>query len=164
VVVASETICILAGTLALVAGYYPTDLYPVAIGCFVIGLLWLLSQWQAWAWVAPLGLFVFVSAAGIGVWIRMSPTLMAFSVLASLLAWDLSDFSRRLRSAAPEDDLRKIKSKHLVRLAGLGAIGLALSLAALVMHLRFSFEWVFLLTIATVAGMMQLVNRLRRGG
>jgi hypothetical protein len=164
VVAASETVCILAGMLALIAGYYPSNLPAVAIGCFVTGLLWLLSQWRHWTWVASLGLFVFVCAAGMGVWLGLSPILMASSVLASLLAWDLADFSRRLRGAAPEDNLGKHETRHLVRLASLGGIGLALLLAALFMRMRISFGWIFLLTIAAVAGMMQLANHLRRDG
>jgi hypothetical protein len=150
--------------LPLIAGYIQLNLSAVAIGCFVIGSLWLLSLWRRWMWIASPGLFAFVIAAGIGIWIGLSPILMACSVLGSLLAWDLDDFSRRLRGAAPDDDLRKLENKHLMRLASLGAIGLVLILAALVMHLRFSFGWVFLLTIAAVAGMMQLVKRLRQGG
>jgi hypothetical protein len=163
VIVVSETIFILASMLALMAGYYQSVLLPVAIGCFVIGLLWFFSQWRHWAWVASLGLFVFIGAAGIGVWIGLSPILMAFSVLGSLSAWELADFSRRLGSAAPGDDLRKLEKKHLIRLVSLVVVGLALILAALVLHLRISFGWVFLLTVAAVLGMVQLVNRFRRG-
>jgi len=150
--------------IALIAGYYPSHLSSVVVGCLVIGLLWLASQWRDWNWTASLGFFAFTIAAGIGVWIRLNPIMMAFSVFASLLAWDLDDFSHRLREAAPEDDLGTLKKKHLLRLASLGIIGLALMLAALVMHLQISFEWVFLLTLAVIVGMMQLVNRLRRGG
>lgn len=163
-VIAFETISVLAGMLALMAGYYQSSLSPVAVGCFVMGLLWLLSQWRRLSWVASLGLFVFVGAAGVGVWIRLSPILMACGVLGGLLAWDLDDFSRRLRNAAREDNLKMLEKKHLVWLACLGAVGLVLILAALVMHLQISFGWVFLLTIAAVLGMMQLANRLRRGG
>jgi hypothetical protein len=150
--------------LALMAGYSQSSLSPVAIGCFIMGLLWLLSQWRRWAWVASLGFLGFVCAAGVGVGIGLNPILMALGVLGSLLAWDLSDFSRRLGGAAPEDNLRMLENKHLVRLASLGAIGFVLMLAALVMQLRISFGWVFLLAIAAVAGMLQLVNRLHRGG
>jgi hypothetical protein len=163
-ILAAETICILAGTLPLVAGFFQSNLSPVAIGCFMIGLIWLLSQWRRWIMVASFGLFVFVVAAGIGIWIGLSPFLMAVSVLGSLSAWDLAGFSLRLRRAAPEDDLRKLEKNHLVRLAGLAAIGLVLILAAAFSHLRISFGWLFLLAIAVVLGMMQLVNHLRRGG
>jgi hypothetical protein len=163
VIVVSESICILAGMLALMAGYYQSALFPVAIACFVIGALWFLSQWRHWTWAASLGLFVFISAAGVGIWIGLSPILMAIGVLGSLSAWDLADFSRRLGSAAPGDDLRKLEKKHLIRLASLAVVGLALILAALVLHTQISFGWVFLLTVAAVLGMVQLVNRFRRG-
>ena len=163
-VLAAETICILAGLLPLVAGHYQRGLSPVAIVCIIIGLLWLLSQWRRWLGVASLGLIVFVVAAGMGVWIGLPPILMAFSVLGSLLAWDLADFSRRLRGAAPEDDLRKLKKNHLLRLAGLGAIGLASTLATLFFQLQISFGWLFLLAFMVVLGIMQLSERLRRGG
>jgi hypothetical protein len=58
--------------------------------------------------------------------------------------------------------LRKLEKKHLIRLVSLVAVGLALILAALFLHLRISFGWVFLLTVAAVLGMVQLVNRFRR--
>ncbi len=159
----AETICILAGMLSLMAAYYNSSLAPVAIGCFVVGLFWLFSRWRRWAWVASLGLVIFVGAAVLGLWIGLSPILMTCSVLGGLLAWDLADFSRRLYRAAPEDDLRKLENKHLVRLVILGVIGLSLSLVAMYLNLRISFGWMFLLAFAALLGLMQLVKRLRRG-
>jgi hypothetical protein len=164
VVLAAETICILAGMLPLTVAYFLSNRSALAIGCFVVGLLWLLSQWRRWTRVAHAGLIVFITAAGIGVWIGLNPILMALSVLGSLLAWDLADFSGRLHAAAPEDDLRILVKSHLLHLAGLGVIGLVVILAALLFHLRISFGWLFLLAFVAVFGMMQLANRLRRGG
>ena len=158
-----EILCILTGTAPLIEGYYQSNLSTIAIGCFVIGLVWLLARWRQWAWVTSAGLLVFTWLAGMGVWIGLNPFLMALSVVGSLLAWDLADFSRRVRVAAPEDDLRNLEKNHLMRLAGLGAIGLSLDLAALYVHLNISFGWMFLLAIATIMGVMRLVNRLRRG-
>ena len=87
---------------------------------------------------------------------------MAFSVLGSFLAWDLADFSRRLQHAAPEDDLRQLEKRHLLWLAGLGAIGLSLNLMALLIHVQLSFGWMFLLALVAVLGMVQLVKRFQR--
>ncbi len=159
----AEILCILTGMAPLITGYYQSNLSTVAIACFVVGSLWLLSSWRHWAWVASAGLLAFTILAGMGVWTGLSPFLMAESILGSLLAWDLADFSHRRREAAPEDDLRKLEKNHIVRLASLGAIGLSLDLAAVLVHLRISFGWMFILAIATVLGMMQLVKRLRRG-
>ena len=163
-IVAAEILCIIASMTLLITGYYQSNLFPVAVGCFGVGLLWLLSQRRRWDWVASTGLFVFITAAGIGILIGLKPIMMALSLLGSLAAWDLAGFSRRLREAAPEDDLRRIEKDHLVRLASLVAIGLFLILAALIIQIKFAFEWMFLLTCAALLGLVQLVNRLRRGG
>jgi hypothetical protein len=162
VIIIAETICILAGMLPLAAGYFQADLPLVAIICLVIGLLWLLSQWRRLDWTASLGMLVFTSASALGVWVGLSPFLLAISVLGSLLAWDLADFSRRLRRAAPEDDLRPLEKQHLIRLAGLGGLSLVLTLAALIVRLQVSFGWLFLLAIVAVLGLLQLVKRLRQ--
>jgi hypothetical protein len=161
VVLAVETICILVSITPLIAGYIQFNLLGVAIGCIAIGMLWLLSEWRGWAWMAPAGLFVFGSAAGAGVLLGLSPFLMALSVLGSLSAWDLAGFSRRLRSAAAEDRLQSLKKKHLVRLASLGVISLALMMGALLIHLKISFGWMFILALVVILGLMQMVNRYR---
>jgi hypothetical protein len=164
VVLTAETICVLIGMLPLAGSYFQTGLPEVAIGCLAVGLLWLLSQWRRWDWMASIGMLIFCGAAGLGVWIGLSPVLMAISVLASLLAWDLADFYRRLRRAAPEDDLRSLERLHLLRLAGLAGTSLVLILAALLIHLQISFGWLFLLALVAIFGILQLVRRLRQGG
>lgn len=161
-IIIAETICILAGMLPLAAGYFQFDLPLVAIGCLVIGLLWLLSQWRRLDWAASLGMLIFTGASALGVWVGLSPFLLAISVLGSLLAWDLADFSRRLRRAAPEDNLRLLEKQHLMRLAGVGGLSLALTLAALIVHLQISFGWLLLLAIVAILGLLQLVKRLRQ--
>lgn len=163
-VTAVETICVLAGLVPLAFGFAQYNLLPMAIGCSVIGLLWLAAFWRHWTWAASLGLLVFVGAAGLGVWIGLPPIMMGFSVLASLSAWDLAHFSLRLSKAAPEDDLRKIRNHHLLRLAGQGALGLVLILAAVLLQLKITFGWLFLLAILAVIGVMQLADRIRQAG
>ncbi len=153
-ILAAETICILAGMLPLLAGYSQSLLIPVAIGCLGVGLLWIFSERRRWTWVAPAGLSVFVIAAGAGVWVGLPPILMGVSVLGSLMAWDLADFSCRLKGAAPEDDLRNLEKTHLVRLTGLASAGLILILAALLIHLRISFGWMALLVLAAILGLI----------
>jgi hypothetical protein len=159
-----ETVCILAGTIPLVAGYFRSDFPVVAAGCLAFGLIWLFSEWRRWVWMAPVALVIFIIAAGMGVWIGLSPYLMALSVLGTLLAWDLADFSQRLRGAAEEDELRILRKNHLVLLVSLAAISLVLMGAALLIHIRISFGWLFLLSMAVVLGIMNLVKRLRRSG
>jgi hypothetical protein len=156
------TFCILLGVLPFVAGYSRLHLPLVAIACLLIGLFWIISQWRRCEWFASFGLFVFGCTAAIGILIGLSPILMAFSVLGSLLAWDLSEFSRRIRGAAPEDYLEQIETRHLLRLALLGGTGLFLILMALFLRIQISFGWMFLLVVVFVLGIKQLTDRIRR--
>lgn len=98
-----------------------------------------------------------------GVVTGLSPFLMACSVLGSLAAWDVSDFSRRLQKAAREDDLRQLKEKHVTRLTLLSGIDVVLILAALILRVRISFGWMFLFALGAILGMLQLVKHLREG-
>jgi hypothetical protein len=159
----TESVCILLGVLPLIAGYIRFNLSTVAIGCFAIGLLWLFSRQRYRALAASFGLFILTCAAGIGVWIGLSPILMAFSVLGNLSAWELAGFSHRLRQAAPEDNLNQLEKAYLVQLFSVGGISLVLVLVGLLTRIQIPFGWIFLLVLVAVIGMMQLENRLRRG-
>jgi hypothetical protein len=162
-----ETLCILAAALSLVAGYIQFGLPQAAVACLVTAVLWLIelfSHWPRLKWVPSAGLLVFILMAGLGAWVGLSLFLPAVSVLFSLWAWDLSDFSRRLRRAAPQDDLRGLEKAHFLRLGVLGGISLALMLTALLVHLQISFGWLFLLALFAILGLLQLVKRVRMGG
>ncbi len=161
-VLTAESIGILLGTLPLVVGYLQFHLPLAAFGALAVGLLWLFSRQRFRVWIASIGLFICVCASGAGAWLGLSPILMAISILGSLSAWDLADFSRRLRRAAPEDDLRQLENKHLVQLASLVGISLVLVLMGLLIRLHIPFWWLILLTLAAVYGVMQLIDRIRR--
>jgi hypothetical protein len=159
-ILTAELICILLATLPLVVGYLQFNLPLAAMGAFAIGLLWLFSPRKFRVWIAPIGFFIYVCASGIGAWLGLSPIWMAISVLGSISAWDLAGFSRRLARASPGDDLRQMEKRHLVQLACLTGISLVLVLMGLLIHVHIPFWGLFLLTLAAVLGLMQLVNRI----
>jgi len=88
--------------------------------------------------------------------------------LGGLMAWDLTDFMRRLRFAAGQgtpkqyDELKSLERRHLARLTVIALAGLLLASMAMLVRLEFTFEWVVLLTLVTVLGVTQLVAWLRR--
>jgi hypothetical protein len=161
---AAESICILAGALPLVVGYFQLKLSLIAFGAFAIGLLWLFSPSRYRIWIASIGFFIFVCASGVGTWLGLSPFLMAISILGSLSAWDLAGFSSRLRCAAPEDDLHQLKKKHLILLTCLVGTSLVLVASGLLIRVNIPFWWLILLALAVVFGIMQLLNRMRGRG
>lgn len=155
-------ICILVATLPLAAGYFQVNLPPVTIVCLLAGFIWLISLWQRVDWAASVGLLVVACAAMLGVWLGLSPLLLAISLLSGLLAWDLSDFSNRLRRAACADDLSLLVKRHLLRLGGLGGLSLILMIVALFVHVRISFGWLLLIAIVLIFGLLQLARHLRQ--
>jgi hypothetical protein len=94
-------------------------------------------------------------------WIELSPGWMVTGALGALLAWDLTDFMRRLRYAPLMEDLRALERRHLARLTIVTLIGVALASVAMLVRLEFTFEWIMLLTLVAVLGITQLVSWLR---
>ena len=86
---------------------------------------------------------------------------MLAGALSALIAWDLSDFLRRIRVAAPDDDVSSLARRHLLRLAIVTTVGLALSLFGMFFRLQFSFEWAAFLAILSALGVSLLVKRMQ---
>jgi hypothetical protein len=95
-------------------------------------------------------------------WIELSSAWMLSGTLGALLAWDLTEFMRRLRFAPLRDDLRALERRHLARLTIVTVVGLALASIPMLVRLEFTFEWIMLLTLVAALGVTQLVAWLRR--
>lgn len=128
----------------------------------LVGALWLFAGKQRWVWFSTIALLILVSLAGFGLWIELPPGWMISGALGALLAWDLTDFMRRLRFAPLMDDLRALERRHLTRLTIVTVVGVLLASIAMLVRLEFTFEWIMLLTLVAVLGITQLVSWLRR--
>jgi hypothetical protein len=137
---------IVLGVASLAWAFDSQGLSAPARWLMIFGLGWLLAAWRRWTWFAPLGLFVLVAAGALG----------------GLFAWDLSDFARRLRGAAPDDDRGGLERRHLTRITLVALAGLGMASVAMAVRLQFTFEWALLLAVVTALGLLQLVNWLRR--
>jgi len=116
--------------------------------------------------IAALGLVITAAAAAVGLILEapggLSIILVAVAV-GGLLAWDLTDFSRRLRLAATSDDLSAIRRHHLVSLGLTVGAGLLLTCATMLIPLHFSFAWTVFLALMAILAMAQLASRHFRG-
>jgi len=157
-------VSVLMGVGALTYAYNNAGnvLFPRLL--LVFGALWLFAGWRRWTWFSSLGILVLVALAGFGLWNELSPGWMIAGALGGLLAWDLSEFMRRLRFAAPTDDLRGLERRHLTRVVLVALVGVSLASIPMLVRLEFTFEWVVLLTLVAALGITQLVSWLRRGG
>ncbi len=150
-----------AGSLAV--GYYQAGMFDPARWFLLLGIVWGLSHWRKYYWVSSLAFLLTVVGAAYGVWYQLSTAWVLLGALGGLLGWDLSDFDRRLRYAAPSDDIRGMEQRHLARVGVVAALGFGLAWLSVVVRIeRLPFEVAVGLVLISALGLTRLVTRLRR--
>ena len=157
-------IAVLMGIGSLAYAYAGIGFDGLVRVLLILGVLWLFAGWKRWTWFSTIAILLSVALAGFGLWIALSPGWMIAGALGGLLAWDLTDFMRRLRFAPATDDIRGLERRHLTRVTIVAIIGALLASTAMLVRLEFTLEWMMLLALVVVLGVTQLVAWLRRGG
>lgn len=154
---------IILGTSSLAIGYAQMGFTDPARWFVLLGALWLAAHWRKLYWFSSIGLLITIIAAAYGVW-REFPTIwMLLGALGGLLAWDLSDFARRLSYAAPMDDTRGMERRHLERVGIVAALGIGIALLSLFIRInRLAFEVAVGLVLLAALGLTRLVIGLRK--
>jgi hypothetical protein len=154
--------CIIACGLLLGWAWAAAGHPVLAPWIILAGLLWIFLGGR-WAPMAYLGLVLALSAAAVGMLLRVSPPLLLLASIFALAAWDLDYLGQRLSLAARQDDLRGLETRHYVKLGGVLACAAALGLAAdLVPGVHITFEVAAGLAILAAWGLAYLVVRLRK--
>jgi len=150
---------VLVGVGALIFAYRDSGLEIIVRGLPVVALFWIYACWRRWVWASMGGILLLVGLAGYGLWIALSPGWLVAGALGGLLAWDLSEFIRRLDVAPESEDLIGMQRRYLARLTLVAVVGLALtSIFMLLVRVEFTVEWVLLLVLVGVLGVLQLVS------
>ncbi len=154
---------IVLGAASLAYGYSQEGYATVALWIALMGIVWLLAEWRRLYWFASVALLLVIFVAGYGVWQEFALVWMFLGALGGLLGWDLSDFARRLRYAAPIDNIQEMERRHLARVGIVAALGLGLAyLSTLLQVRRLAFEVAVGLILFAAFGLARLVMRLRK--
>lgn len=154
---------IITGIVSLAYGYSQEGLADPARWIVLMGIVWLLAHWRRYYWFSSVALLLMVFAAAYGIWREFPAVWMILGALGGLLGWDLSDFARRLRYAAPTDDVADMERHHLARAGIVAALGLGLAyLSAALQFRRLAFEAAVGLILLAALGLTRLAMRLRR--
>ncbi len=149
---------IVAGTGALAWGYLQMGFGQYARWILIFGMFWLVGVWQRWRWFAYAGLAFNLAVAALGLWFtNFPPGWMFAGAIGGLLAFDLTDFSYRLRFSASAEERRQVERRHLLRITLLALVGFVLASLAMMFTLNYSFEWGLFLAIVAALGILQLV-------
>ena len=154
---------VIVGTGSLAYGYFQAGLPDAARWVVLIGIVWALTYWRKYYWFSSVALLLAVIAAGFGVWSEFPTVWMLLGALGSLLGWDLSDFTQRIRFAAPTDDIQGMERRHLARVGIVAVVGGVLAYLSAVLQIRrLAFEVAVGLILLAALGVTRLVVRLRK--
>jgi hypothetical protein len=153
---------ILLAASALTVGFWRTDLIPVAIAVALVGLAWTILHARNVTWISSWMFFVFTLASAAAIYAEVNRWLAFVAIVASLLAWDLTHFSRRLSLVRDAGDAKRVESAHYARLAlivGLGALGTFVAGQA---RVNLTFASAGVLAFLAVWGVSALISSLRK--
>ncbi len=132
----------------------------LALALVLIGAAWWVATRRQGNGAGSLGLFAVFGFAAAGFLMHVTPVLLFLAALLALAGWDLAGMEARLQLADPEEDLNPLRKRHYLRLGVTLGVGAVLVAAALVVHLRLSFEGIALLAILAAWGIGQVIARL----
>ena len=154
---------ILIGTASLAMGYGQAGAVGLSRWFLLLAVIWLIAQFRKWYWFSSIALIIAVSAAAYGVWHEFPTVWMLLGAVGGLLGWDLSDFTRRLSYASPEDDINTMERRLLERVGIVAAIGEGLALLSVYVRIhRLAFEVAVALLLLATLGLTRLVVGLRK--
>ena len=155
-----STIGLTAGALAVgygLQGYTTAMLFFIALG-----MLWLYGERRMSGWAASVMLVCCVGATAFGILLGVQAGYILLGLVASLSAWDLDRFYRRIKSFEQVANEAEMERRHLLMLLSVDLLGLLLAGAALVIRTKIAFGIAFLLGLAAAWGLGQLIGFLRR--
>jgi len=157
------TVSIITGMASLYLGYSQAGFESIGRWIWMVGIVWVLAYWRKYYWFSSIALLLYVFAAGFGVWNNFSAVWMLIGAMGGLLGWDLSDFSQRLKFAAPTDDISGMERRHLWRVGMVALVGgLIAYISYSLQFKRLAFEVAVGLILVAAIGLARLVMRLRK--
>ena len=156
---------ILFGIGSLAFGYHLEGLTQFVRWIIFFGALWLITVWQRWRWFAFIGITFNMLIAALGLWLlNFPPGWMFAGAIGGLLTFDLTYFWHRVRFITTNKERHGLEARHLLRISLLAILGMTLASFAMLIKKQFTFEWIVLLVIVGVFGIIQFaVWFLRRG-
>ncbi|HET6846619.1 MAG TPA: hypothetical protein VFH29_07275, partial [Anaerolineales bacterium] len=139
---------VVLGGASLAWGFWGMGLPGLARWSAAFAMVWLFAVWQRWRWFSYVGLAAYFAAAALGLWfLNFPPGWMFAGAIFGLLAWDLTSFRYRQTFAASDAERRSVEARHMLGISVLAVLGFALASLAMLLEIRFTFDWAVFLVI-----------------
>jgi hypothetical protein len=149
-------------TFGLAIGYALNALWIGAAIIVALGLFWLVGQWRGWRSVSVLAAIFFIFAAALGIWQGVTATWMLFSLVVTLVAWDLDQFTHRLEQGEQIVGETELKRPHLQRLLIVAGLGFLFGGIALRLQVELNLGWGIFLGLLAIVGLSRIIGFLRQ--
>jgi hypothetical protein len=156
-IIAATYISLLIGVASLVWGYSQLGLDTIVRWLFVFGAAWVIARWNRWWWFSALGFILTVIFGALGLWLGGSPGWMVSAGAFTLIAWDLTDLSRRTHLEKPTPDLQGLQQRHIRRDTVLALIAMILSSIMMWLIAELTIEWAILVAVVFFAWILELL-------
>ncbi|MBI3162260.1 MAG: hypothetical protein HYZ23_07105 [Chloroflexi bacterium] len=156
----ASSVIISVGSIAW--GYSEAGFIIFSRWVILFGIVWLVTAWRGWGWLASPALAFAVMLAGAGLWFGLTPGWMFAGGIFSLFAWDMTDFRRRMIGVASDEHTRAVERRHIARISLLSLAGLFVASLAMIVRLKFTFEWGVFLVVVILLGLSQLAGWLKK--
>ncbi|MBI5824814.1 MAG: hypothetical protein HZB18_12360 [Chloroflexi bacterium] len=153
---------IIISTGSLAWGYASMGLETIPRWMIAFGALWLVSLWQGWKWFSPLGLFLSVLSAILGLWFSFPIGWMFSGAIFALFAWDMAELRQKLHFMTSRDDVKGVARRHIARVSFLTLGGLLFASFLILWWRQWTDEWGMFLLGATFIGSLQIIAWFRR--
>ncbi len=148
------------GTLSL--GFALAGLWAWIPLIVAVAAVWWLGLRRGWDWTALGGLVCYTGVAAAGLLLDLQVGWMLLAMVATLTAWDLDHFFRRLNPVDGVGSDRSLERRHLLRLLTVDGVGLLLGAIALRIEVKLTFATILLLGLLAAVGLGQTIRFLRR--
>jgi hypothetical protein len=149
-------------SLTLAFGWTQAGFPAMGLVLLILATLWLAALKRNLAWASALGFATLTVFSALGVTRGLSFFFALAGILGGMVAWDLEHFSRRLESAAVEDDRAALQRRHFFQLAVILLIGVGMAYLALAVQIRLQFGLAVGMALVAIGGLGALVNWLRK--
>ncbi|MBI5965148.1 MAG: hypothetical protein HY863_16845 [Chloroflexi bacterium] len=150
------SISIILGTGFLAHGYSLAGIDIFTRWFIALGVIWLIAQYSRLDWFSAVALILVILTASLGLWMDFHAGWLIAGSIFSLVAWDLTEFRRQLRTMA-KDGLRGVERRHITRLGFLALAGLIFATLLLLVREQFTLDWGILLLVMSIVSLIQFI-------